>query len=97
MVNFWVLELRSEVNALIKRIECGFKDHDHYGLFMEIKIQYIFITEELKGFGKITMMILEIFQDIGPLVQKKWQIVSLITTRSCFPPRATVNRRKQST
>ena len=71
---------------LIKRIECGFKDHDHYGLFMEIKIQYIFIAEELKGFGKITLMILEILQDIGPLIQKKWQIVSLITTKSCFPP-----------
>ena len=28
---------------LIKRIECGFKDHDRYGLFMEIKIQYIFV------------------------------------------------------
>ena len=60
VINFWLLELRSEVNDLIKRIECGFKDHNHYGLFMEIKIQYIFITEELKGFGKITMMILEI-------------------------------------
>ena len=25
---------------LIKRIECGFKDHDHYGLFMEINSIY---------------------------------------------------------
>ena len=57
---------------LIKRIECGYKDHGHYGLFMEIKIQNIFITEQLGGFGKITLMILEILQDIGPLIQKKW-------------------------
>ena len=76
---------------LIKRIECGFKDHDRYGLFMEIKIQYNFIAEELRGFGEITLMILEILQDIGPLIQKKWQIVSLITARSWFPPLETVN------
>lgn len=40
--------------------KCGFKDHGHYGLFMEIKIQNIFIAEQLRGFGKITLMILEI-------------------------------------
>ena len=40
VVNFWVLELRSDVNDLVKRIECGFKDHDHYGLFMEINSIY---------------------------------------------------------
>ena len=57
---------------LIKRIEFGFKDHSHYRLLMEIKIQNIFITEQLRGFGKITSMILEILQDIGPLIQKKW-------------------------
>ena len=34
---------------LMKRIECGFKDHGHYGLFMEIKIQNIFIAEQLRG------------------------------------------------
>ena len=44
----------------IKRIEYGFKDHGHYGLFMEIKIQNIFIAKQLRGFGKITLMILEI-------------------------------------
>lgn len=72
--------------CLIKRIECDFKGLDLYRLFIGIKIQNISTIEQHKDSRKIRFMVLEILQDFGLLIQKKWPNVLLITTKLCFLP-----------
>ena len=67
------------MSCLIKKTECGFKDQDLYGLFMEIEIQNIFTVKLLKGLEGIKLGVLKIQLGNGLLI-----LMMLLTALSTF-------------